>query len=33
MINKHETIYEELTPNEIRDQYGIELEICKKYKF
>ena len=26
MINKHETIYQELTPKEIRDQYGLELD-------
>jgi hypothetical protein len=32
MINKHETIYQELTPKEIRDQYGLELdEDLEKY--
>ena len=32
MINKHETIYQELTPKEIRDQYGLELdEDLQKY--
>jgi len=32
MINKHETIYQELTPKEIRDQYGLELdEDVEKY--
>ena len=32
MINKHETIYQELTPEEIRDQYGLELdEDLEKY--
>lgn len=32
MINKHETIYQELTPEEIRDQYGLEVdEDLEKY--
>ena len=32
MINKHETIYQELTPEEIREQYGLELdEDLEKY--
>ena len=32
MINKRETIYQELTPKEIRDQYGLELdEDLEKY--
>lgn len=32
MINKHETIYQELTPDEIREQYGLELdEDLEKY--
>lgn len=32
MINKHETIYQELTPNQIRDQYGLEFdEDLEKY--
>ena len=32
MINKHKTIYQELTPKEIRDQYGLELdEDVEKY--
>ena len=32
MINKCETIYQELTPKEIRDQYGLELdEDLEKY--
>ena len=32
MINKYETIYQELTPKEIRDQYGLELdEDVEKY--
>ena len=26
MINKHETIYQELTPEEIREQYGLQIE-------
>ena len=32
MINKHETIYQKLTPEEIREQYGLELdEDLEKY--
>ena len=26
MINKHETIYQELTPDEIREQYGLQID-------
>ena len=26
MINKHETIYQELTPDEIREQYGLQIQ-------
>ena len=32
MINKHETIYQELTPEEIREQYGLQInEDLEKY--
>lgn len=32
MINKHETIYQELTPGEIREQYGLQIdEDLEKY--
>lgn len=32
MMNKDEKIYQELTPKEIRDQYGLELdEDLEKY--
>lgn len=32
MINKHETIYQELTPDEIREQYGLQIdEDLEKY--
>jgi hypothetical protein len=32
MINKHETIYQELTPDEIRELYGLQIdEDLEKY--
>ena len=32
MINKHETIYQELTPEEIRELYGLQIdEDLEKY--
>ena len=32
MINKHETIYQELTPDEIRERYGLQIdEDLEKY--
>ena len=32
MINKHETIYQELTPEEVRELYGLEIdEDLEKY--
>ena len=32
MINKYETIYQELTPDEIREQYGLQIdEDLEKY--
>ncbi len=32
MINKHETIYQELTPDEIRKLYGLQIdEDLEKY--
>lgn len=32
MMNKHETIYQELTPDEIRELYGLQIdEDLEKY--